>query len=322
MKRSKNVFLLTSYCNTEEKLNVLSDTIDTIRENFDLEILLHSNRVPLDKKIISSVDYFLYDKRYLIDTGKTIVYWRNFNIPGDIVITMNVNHHGDIGFAVKESIHSSLNYLNSLGFEKAIILNYDTVIEDKGIKLMHEFFKNKITGLLFNRQACQEELNSLMLMLDIKKCSEFFGISLDEYNVHKTYENFLYSRFSDREDVYIMGDWGIEHTSGSLKADPSESGFLVTEFFSIFFYCEDGLLSFVVYDIAKPYFEAQVELKIEDLTVDFFVDEKYNFDWIKIFRSNHLLNDDQKIIMKVDEEEYFFEFIQGKNYLTITQGTS
>ncbi len=318
MKKSKNCFLLTSYCNTEEKLNVLSDTINIIRKNFDLEILLHSNRVPLDKKIISSVDYFLYDKRYLIDTGKTLVCWRTFPLPETRVLTLNVNHYGDIGFAVKESIHSSLNYLNSLGFERVIILNYDTVIENKGIKLMNEFFENKITGLLFKREDSPEELNPLMLMLDIRKCSDFFSLSLDEYNVYKTYENFLHSRFSNREDVYVMEDWGIQHTSGSLKSDPSETGILVTEFFSVFFYCEDGLLSFLVYDISKSYFENSVELKICDLTVDFFVDEKYNFDWIKIFRSDYSLVGDQKIIIKVNGKEYPFEFILGKNYLTIT----
>ena len=197
MENIKTCFLITSYCENIDKTNILLDTIKKVKDNFDIEILLHSNRVPLDKNIISSVDHFIYDSRYLIDHTKRINCWQSLTIQDGRLITMNVVHSGDIGFAVKESINNSLGYLNSLGFENVIIINYDTTIDEKLIKLIIEFNKNKISGLLFERQRIQEELNPLILMLNIKKSLEVFNIPLGEYQKYKVYEIkiFYFRRF-------------------------------------------------------------------------------------------------------------------------------
>lgn len=316
MENIKTCFLITSYCENIDKTNILLDTIKKVKDNFDIEILLHSNRVPLDKNIISSVDHFIYDSRYLIDHTKRINCWQSLTIQDGRLITMNVVHSGDIGFAVKESINNSLGYLNSLGFENVIIINYDTTIDEKLIKLIIEFNKNKISGLLFERQRIQEELNPLILMLNIKKSLEVFNIPLGEYQKYKVYEHFLYSKFANREDVYIMEDWGISHESSKIE-DFDSSGVVETEYLNIFFYVEDGVLSFLVYDILEFNFEKQIKIEIENLDISFFVDEKINFNETKLFRTNYNMEDDKKIIITLNGKKYYFNLQPGRNSLTI-----
>ena len=56
----KNIVLIQSHCDTEEKLDYLKKNIEKIKK-FDLEILLFSH-IPLNQEVIGMVDYFVFDK--------------------------------------------------------------------------------------------------------------------------------------------------------------------------------------------------------------------------------------------------------------------
>ena len=154
-------------------------------------------------------------------------------------------------------------------------------------------------------------------MLNIKKSLEAFNVSLDEYQKYKIYEHFLYSKFANREDVYIMEDWGISHESHKIE-NFDNNGVVETEYLNIFFYVEDGVLSFLVYNILEFNFEKQIKIEIENLDISFFVDEKINFNETKLFRTNYNIEENKKITITLNDKKYYFNLQPKRNSLTIT----
>ena len=106
-------------------------------------------------------------------------------------------------------------------------------------------------------------------------------------------------------------------SKSSILEDFDASGIVETEYLNIFFYVEDGVLSFLVYDILEFNFEKQIKIEIENLDISFFVDEKINFNETKLFRTNYNMEDDKKIIITLNGKKYYFNLQPGRNSLTI-----
>lgn len=133
-----DVFLITAYCDTEEKKDILRETIQKLKR-FNADICI-SSHYPIDLDIQNSVNYIIYDKSnpVIYDGSKTIIRWRwyvtaykmlNFTTP-------------DYSYAVINLWKNGLTFLKTQNYDKIYIINYDNYIK---------------TELLFNK--CSELLD-------------------------------------------------------------------------------------------------------------------------------------------------------------------
>jgi len=123
------VIAITSYCNTEEKLNVLIANISMIRLHFsDYKIALHAN-YPLEPNIQKLVDMYFYSDLNHTENKRWIYYWN--------IITENnkaffnkkfVYSIPDTGFSVFQQIKFLTKIL--IDYKWVMLINYDTAVEE------------------------------------------------------------------------------------------------------------------------------------------------------------------------------------------------
>lgn len=164
------VFAITSYCDTIEKLNVLTQNIRLIRIKFpEYKIALHAN-YPLSTDIQKMVDFYVYEDLNYVPEDKWIYYWRYvmnqetnepyFTKKFFYVIT-------DIGFSVFQQIKALTKYL--IEYKWMILINYDTSVEEIRIEdykdeydlILHFFPGRKAVSLIimaFRPQIFYEKL--------------------------------------------------------------------------------------------------------------------------------------------------------------------
>jgi len=124
----KKIALITSFCNTKEKLKVLYDNIKTIK-NLGLDVMVFSH-FHLPKNINSLIDYTLISKENPIITWpeKGILQWQlipynNFSIHMSIA-------NSDYGYAVLNQIKRMASLALSMDYNSFFIVDYDLNITD------------------------------------------------------------------------------------------------------------------------------------------------------------------------------------------------
>ena len=55
--KNKNLIIILCYCDTQEKLDILQNTISTLKDNFNILVSSHS---PIPPSIQSQINYFVY----------------------------------------------------------------------------------------------------------------------------------------------------------------------------------------------------------------------------------------------------------------------
>ena len=71
---NKNLVVILSHCNDEEKLKVLEDNIKKLKlEGFDILLTTH---IPLPQNTQSQVEYLIYDK------SNPLIYWPERGMEG------------------------------------------------------------------------------------------------------------------------------------------------------------------------------------------------------------------------------------------------
>lgn len=122
-------FIITAYCDTQEKEESLKDTIFRIKR-FGYDILLYSHYCVNDE-IQRLCNYVIYDYSNPIfsynDGIRAIINWRKV---GGIPMKLN-SLIDDYGFASIQQIKRSLSFMFSLGYDTSIVLNYDTKFSDE-----------------------------------------------------------------------------------------------------------------------------------------------------------------------------------------------
>lgn len=118
----KRCFVITAYCNNEEKEQSLLDTINRIKE-YDYDILVYSH-YPVNEEIQKLCKYSLFDYSNPIFSHKegvrSIISWKKIN---NYKLNCLID---DYGFAAVQQIKRALIFLYSVGYREAIIINYDT----------------------------------------------------------------------------------------------------------------------------------------------------------------------------------------------------
>ena len=151
----KNIFIISSYANTEEKLNILKNYILQIKKS-KYDILLIS-RLPVPTEVVELVNYCIYDKEnFLLPPEKSPVTWFADN---EEYINLYSYRHG---YIVTKNIFIGLNFAKSLGYTNFIFSEYDMVITDEGVnkfKSIYDTLENtdkkifvfKLSNQLYNK---------------------------------------------------------------------------------------------------------------------------------------------------------------------------
>jgi|TARA_R110000823_G_scaffold236385_4_gene362088 hypothetical protein len=137
---NNNLACILSHCDSSEKLISLENNIKTLKK-CGFKILLASH-IPLDKKITSSVNYFIYDKSnpILNFPEKALLYWKSISI--NSTPTSLDELLPDYGFTPYNQVHKIGAFCREFNYDNFTFINYDVVITPKII--------NEITNLQGN----------------------------------------------------------------------------------------------------------------------------------------------------------------------------
>lgn len=215
---SENVKLIrnTLFDNVNQQSLILSDTIDanetvviisthphhktiedTTRKSIDqikkigYKVIL-SSHFPLTTELQTLTDYSLFDSNNPILKHNFYNQWNYSNIDMDAKINFVACKCDDYhGLAVHLNYFNGINYAKSLGFKKAICLNYDVVVNEADfdqIKNIDNILNNKKGFFFYNKASEGDTLKTVL-----------FGVNINFY-----LEKFKY--YTDREYTQIVND--------------------------------------------------------------------------------------------------------------------
>ena len=156
---------ITSYCDTEEKVNVLIQNVNLLRTRFpDCRIALHAN-YPLPENIQKLVDDYLYQDLNYIPEDKWIYYWNIVTDDKSEKPYFNKKFYYsiiDTAFSVFQQIRALTKHL--IEYKWVMLINYDTSVEEIRIEdyytdydlVLHYFPGHKAVSLImmsFNPQV-------------------------------------------------------------------------------------------------------------------------------------------------------------------------
>jgi hypothetical protein len=124
----KKIALITSFCNTKEKLKVLYDNIKTIKD-LGLDVMVFSHFY-LPKNINNIIDYTIISKENPIITWpeKGILQWQSISY-NNFSIHMSIAN-SDYGYAVLNQIKRMASLALSMDYNSFFIIDYDLNITD------------------------------------------------------------------------------------------------------------------------------------------------------------------------------------------------
>jgi len=151
---SKKLFLISSYCNDENKLNVLSDNLD-ILNNLGHDTLLLSP-IPIPEEIIKKCTYFFKTKENPVTpiSEKTYIFWKN--------ISQNLKlerFYADYGWADLYQRKKLCEIGLTFEYDKYYNIIYDTKIN---YSIINEINSDKVNRYYSNR-ATTGDVNEISL---------------------------------------------------------------------------------------------------------------------------------------------------------------
>lgn len=193
----KECFLITSYCDTSEKKDVLKSTINSLKE-YNKDICIHSHH-PLPINIQNNIKYYIYDKSnpILPIEQRSVIIWRNvYNYRLNIL-------KRDYGYSVSNQFKQGLLFLHDVGYDIIHIVNYDTIIENDIIENSNKI--KDYSGVFYlNRE---DEISLLFCSIKVKDyLNKIKEISQDDYiNMNDFWyaESYLTDKFKLGNNLYI-----------------------------------------------------------------------------------------------------------------------
>ena len=150
----KNIVIINSYANTEEKVNLLLNYVKQVKKT-NCDILLTSH-LPLPQNIVTLVNYYIYDKEnFLLPKERSPATWYADHVE---YISLYCSRHG---YAIIKNVYNALHFAKSLGYTDFIFSEYDNILSDRGVdkfqsiydilqKTDKKIFMFKIENQLYN----------------------------------------------------------------------------------------------------------------------------------------------------------------------------
>lgn len=177
----KKIVLISSFCDTDEKINILKTNIDTIKE-LGMDIMLNSP-IPLPLKITSKCDYFFLTKEnpVLKWPQKAVYVWNESEINGKHIIKNKCLP--DYGWANIYQVKKLSEFALTYDYDRFYHIIYDLIIDDvvldgfksDRISSFYHFHEHNVSLhlMIFDR----EHLIKFISQLTLEKYLEIGGIA-------------------------------------------------------------------------------------------------------------------------------------------------
>lgn len=284
----KNCYLITSYCNTELKVEILNECISNLKDISDFDICVHAH-YPLDVNIQNNVNYYLYDYSNPIFNypEKYMIFWKKVKNYTQHIYT------SDYGYTVLQQWKRGFDFLKNL-YDNIIILNYDVFLDKYLLnKLIN---KNNYEGCSF----LQENGNTLSAISSIKTSSKLFDkISKEEYlKLDVIAEDFVKYIYSNSNSYFFKFDEYKDHYYTSIDFDGTEK------------FKNNYIYNGSPYNSLKKFYDFELFVSDSDsnLLSIFFYNIKNILD-VKIIYKDYnyyrIINDDILIVTNIKFDENF-----------------
>lgn len=221
---NKNIVLIQSHCNNEEKKQILLQNILKLK-TFEVDILLYSH-IPLEEKIISEVDYFIYDNTnpILWEERRHYYWWACDKYKLETTVP-------DYGWTVYNQIIGGYNFIKNKNYEYIFGFCYDVIIDENIEKFFKEpknqifrhikpkdvddrgdfrnvIFETSLIFFIFEKNIFDKIINSISL----KEYSEhpewiaekYFEVKLQELNLYVKPTVDVYDLISESKSVFNL----------------------------------------------------------------------------------------------------------------------
>lgn len=174
--KNRNLIIILSHCDTEEKLNVLRDTVKVLKDNHFSTLV--TSYIPLPEDIVGELDYFIYDRSNPILKWpiKARALWLKVPHKG---INYKLNYFStDAGNAVVNQVVVAGNFSKSLDYTHFSYINYDVVITPEFL----ETIKNPKPVQFCNEGVSKSFPCMLLSIFDKKNLEKLLAVtSCEEY---------------------------------------------------------------------------------------------------------------------------------------------
>jgi hypothetical protein len=232
--KMKRLVLISSYCNTEEKIQALKTNLKIIKSR-GLDVMLNSP-ISLPSDVIDMCDFYMQTKENpLLDwPRKSVMSWVKYiNADKEIKIKRSLV---DYGWAALYQTKKLSEYALTYDYDRYYHIIYDTIIDDT------------VLSTLFSDKRCsffpfhEHNVSLHLIALDRENLLNFSNhITLESYiKFNSIVENWLYN---------VIINSNLNYTIESEKVDDS---ILFHKELNIFNYSEiDGLTFFISKDVSE-----------------------------------------------------------------------
>lgn len=168
---------ILSYCNTKEKKEVLKSLLERVKQLYpDRAVLVYSHYSGVEPEYYEKADYYIYDHSNPV-SPRMFYDWVYIPPLG----TKFYRGGGDFGLAVVQMIKRSALFLDSIGVESSLYLNYDIDLgADESIKMLDvsEYLIDHL-GIFTKWGSSEDQFSLCYFWLDIKRIGRQFFESID-----------------------------------------------------------------------------------------------------------------------------------------------
>lgn len=197
-KIKKRIVLISSYCDSEEKILVLKNNIKKIK-SYGLDVMLNSP-ISLPSDVINLCDFYIQTKENpLLDwPKKSVMSWvKHYGINKEVKIKRSVI---DYGWAALYQTKKLSEYALTFDYERYYHIIYDTIIDDT------------VKSTFFSEKKCsffpfhEHKVSLHLIALDRENLSKLSNyITLESYlNFNHIVENWLYNILINSDMEYII----------------------------------------------------------------------------------------------------------------------
>lgn len=197
----KECFVITSYCNTYDRVEELKKCINNLKM-FNIDILIHAH-YPLDLEIQKSVTYYIYDSTnpVIVNGEKIIIRWKWDVDSNRLLIVPNT----DYSYAVMSQWKSSLIFLKNKKYDIIHVINYDAFINSFILDKHREFLNDHDAVFEYTNlkpkdyNANEYSDNNLIYIVFFSVKKTFIDIFINELTIEK-----YMSSIDTMLETYIM----------------------------------------------------------------------------------------------------------------------
>lgn len=271
----RECFAITTYCNSDEKVKILNNTIDNLKQ-FNIDIIIHAH-YPLNVDTQKKVNLYYYSSDNPI-LPRYNIYWHTigeYNLEFksyDISYTVMKQWKEIINIMSKYDVIHFLNYDINISPELYKLTERNIQLNNKSIFYESFIVPNEIQVVYFS--ILNKDFDHFSSFLDKDKFLSLpytnkFCPSIEDYVKSFLDTNFEIIHFSDYQiyvEDFLSNEINITQIDGNMKYLKLENGYFEAQVKYLQLSIKDGYSIFVGYyddELSAIVFDLKKELKIE-----------------------------------------------------------